>query len=103
MRVMTGNVGMSIAAELTFILRRNAEDELGPRAAHGGIGESCIVFRTTTGHQIHPADMPRPIITLTTDFGSNSPYVAQMKGVILSICREVDLVDISHSVGAQNI
>jgi S-adenosylmethionine hydrolase len=45
----------------------------------------------------------RNIITLTTDFGAGSPYVAQMKGVILSICREVELVDISHAIGAQNI
>src|SRR5437762_1245299 len=45
----------------------------------------------------------RSIITLTTDFGVSSPYVAQMKGVILSICRDVELVDISHAVGPQNI
>ena len=47
--------------------------------------------------------MPRALITLTTDFGSGSSYVAQMKGVILSLCREVDLVDISHAIGPQNI
>src|SRR5438477_6068578 len=47
--------------------------------------------------------MLRPIITLTTDFGAESPYVAQMKGVILSICRDVELVDISHAIGAQNV
>jgi S-adenosylmethionine hydrolase len=47
--------------------------------------------------------MPRPIITLTTDFGPSSPYVAQMQGVVLSICRDVDLVDISHAIGPQNI
>jgi len=45
----------------------------------------------------------RPLITLTTDFGPGSPYVAQMKGVILSLCREVDLLDITHAVGPQNI
>lgn len=45
----------------------------------------------------------RPLITLTTDFGAGSPYVAQMKGVILSICRDVDVIDISHAIGAQNI
>lgn len=45
----------------------------------------------------------RNIITLTTDFGAGSPYVAQMKGAILSICREVDLVDISHAIAPQNI
>src|SRR5689334_5602021 len=47
--------------------------------------------------------MARPLITLTTDFGSGSPYVAQMKGVILSICREVELVDVTHTIGPQNI
>lgn len=45
----------------------------------------------------------RPLITLTTDFGTGSPYVAQMKGVILSLCREVDLVDITHAIGPQRI
>jgi len=45
----------------------------------------------------------RPIITLTTDFGLGSPYVAQMKGVILSIFREVDLIDITHAIGPQNV
>jgi hypothetical protein len=45
----------------------------------------------------------RPLITLTTDFGSGSPYVAQMKGVILSLCREVDLVDVTHAIGPQRI
>jgi S-adenosylmethionine hydrolase len=45
----------------------------------------------------------RSIITLTSDFGVGSPYVAQMKGVILSLCREAELVDISHAIGAQNV
>jgi S-adenosylmethionine hydrolase len=47
--------------------------------------------------------MTRPLITLTTDFGPGSPYIAQMKGVILSICRDVDLIDITHAIGPQNI
>jgi len=45
----------------------------------------------------------RPIITLTSDFGSGSPYVAQMKGVILSLCRGVELIDISHAVNPQTV
>jgi len=44
----------------------------------------------------------RPIITLTTDFGPSSPYVAAMKGVILSINPDVNLVDITHSVPHQD-
>jgi S-adenosyl-L-methionine hydrolase (adenosine-forming) len=47
--------------------------------------------------------MAKPIITLTTDFGVDSPYVAQMKGVILSICPDVTLVDISHAIKPQYI
>lgn len=43
------------------------------------------------------------IITLTTDFGDSSPYVAAMKGVILSLNPAVTLVDISHSVPPQQV
>jgi S-adenosylmethionine hydrolase len=43
------------------------------------------------------------IITLTTDFGSGSPYVAAMKGVILGINPSVRLVDISHDVNPQDV
>jgi S-adenosylmethionine hydrolase len=39
-----------------------------------------------------------PIITLLTDFGLADHYVAAMKGVILGICPEARLVDISHEI-----
>jgi S-adenosyl-L-methionine hydrolase (adenosine-forming) len=44
-----------------------------------------------------------PIITLTTDFGTDSPYVAAMKGVILSINPAATVIDITHAVPAQDI
>lgn len=47
--------------------------------------------------------MSRRIITLTTDFGTSSPYVAAMKGVILSMNPEALLVDITHEVPPQDI
>jgi S-adenosylmethionine hydrolase len=47
--------------------------------------------------------MTRRIITLTTDFGVGSPYVAAMKGVILSINPEVDIVDITHAIRPQDV
>ncbi|HTN77983.1 MAG TPA: SAM-dependent chlorinase/fluorinase [Pirellulaceae bacterium] len=47
--------------------------------------------------------MPRPIITLTTDFGTRSSYVAQMKGVILALAPETTLVDLTHEIAPQNI
>lgn len=47
--------------------------------------------------------MSRPVITLTTDFGQADGYVAAMKGVILSICPQVELVDITHEVRPQGV
>src|SRR5262249_14335079 len=45
----------------------------------------------------------RPIITLTTDFGLSDHFVAAMKGVILGIVPEVEIIDISHSVQAFDV
>ncbi|HUK16576.1 MAG TPA: SAM-dependent chlorinase/fluorinase [Bryobacteraceae bacterium] len=42
--------------------------------------------------------MPKPILTLTTDFGLADHYVGAMKGVILGICPLAQIVDISHEV-----
>ena len=48
--------------------------------------------------------MPRrPIITLTTDFGTVDHYVGTMKGVILNINPEVQIVDICHEVASYDI
>jgi S-adenosylmethionine hydrolase len=44
-----------------------------------------------------------PLITLTTDFGEGSAYVAAMKGVILSINAEARIVDVTHSIPPQDI
>lgn len=45
----------------------------------------------------------KPIITLTTDFGQKDGYVGSMRGVMLSICSEVILSDLSHEVPPQDI
>ena len=47
--------------------------------------------------------MPNPLITLTTDFGSKDPYVAEMKAVILGLSRNATIVDISHEIEKFNI
>jgi S-adenosylmethionine hydrolase len=39
-----------------------------------------------------------PIISLLTDFGLKDPYVAEMKAVILSLCPNVHIIDISHLI-----
>ena len=46
---------------------------------------------------------PSGIVTLTTDFGLDDPYVGCMKGVILSILRSAVVVDITHGVRAQDV
>lgn len=45
----------------------------------------------------------KSIITLLTDFGSDSPYVAAMKGVVLTINPAAMIVDITHRVPPQDI
>jgi S-adenosyl-L-methionine hydrolase (adenosine-forming) len=47
--------------------------------------------------------MAAPLITLTTDFGAGSRYVAAMKGVIYSIAPEARLVDLTHSIAPQDV
>ena len=45
----------------------------------------------------------RPVVTITTDFGSGSPYVAALKGVVLGRCTEAVLIDVSHEVPAFDV
>ena len=46
----------------------------------------------------HGALAGPPVVTFTTDFGSGSPLVAAMKGVVLAGCPNAVLVDVSHEV-----
>jgi len=43
------------------------------------------------------------MITLLTDFGDAGYYVGSMKGVIVNINPDIQIVDISHTVSPQNI
>ena len=43
------------------------------------------------------------IITLTTDFGTSDTYVGIMKGVILSINPNAQIVDLTHAIPPQDI
>lgn len=47
--------------------------------------------------------VPARIVTLTTDFGAGSSYVAEMKGRILHAGSPFTLVDITHDVPAHDI
>jgi S-adenosyl-L-methionine hydrolase (adenosine-forming) len=45
----------------------------------------------------------RPIITLTTDYGTNDHLVGTLKGVILKINPDANIVDISHNVAPYDL
>jgi S-adenosylmethionine hydrolase len=45
----------------------------------------------------------RPIITLTTDFGTRDYYVAGMKAVLVRDCPEARLIDVTHEVPRHDI
>src|ERR1051325_7049881 len=47
--------------------------------------------------------MENRLITLTTDFGYDDPFVGIMKGVILSIDAGARIVDLTHGVEPQDI
>jgi hypothetical protein len=53
--------------------------------------------------RIREETVARPIITLTTDFGNNDHFVGAMKGVILEIVPDAQIVDICHSVQAFDV
>ena len=42
--------------------------------------------------------MTNPIITLTTDFGHQGPFVAVMKGVILQYAPDARIIDLTHEI-----
>jgi S-adenosylmethionine hydrolase len=48
--------------------------------------------------------LPRKqVVTLTTDFGTSDHFVGVMKGVILKINPDVELVDLCHSVNSYDV
>jgi len=47
--------------------------------------------------------MARPIIALLTDFGTASHYAGTMKGVVLTLCPDVMLVDITHDIPPHDV
>jgi S-adenosylmethionine hydrolase len=45
----------------------------------------------------------RPLVTLTTDFGTTDAYVAVMKAVLLAWCPHARLIDVTHQVPRHDI
>ncbi len=45
----------------------------------------------------------RPVIALLSDFGTRDHYAGTMKGVMLGICPDVTLVDITHEITPHDV
>src|SRR5918994_6348034 len=61
---------------------------------------------TVVSHQSsvrYTVAMSRPIVAFLTDFGMKDHYVGTMKGVLLGICPDATLVDISHEIPAHDV
>jgi S-adenosylmethionine hydrolase len=43
------------------------------------------------------------VISILSDFGTDDEYIGVMKGVMLSICPSVSIVDITHQIAPQDI
>lgn len=52
---------------------------------------------------IAPAMSARPVIALLTDFGTSDHYVGVMKGVMLGIHPDAQLVDLTHDISPQDV
>ncbi|MBS1115149.1 MAG: hypothetical protein H6Q94_878, partial [Nitrospirae bacterium] len=45
----------------------------------------------------------RSLITMTTDFGYDDPFVGVMKGVMYTINPHANIVDLTHNITPQSI
>ena len=45
----------------------------------------------------------RPVIALLSDFGTRDHYAGTMKGVMIGICPDVTLIDITHEITPHDV
>ena len=47
--------------------------------------------------------MARPIVALLSDFGTRDHYAGTMKAVVVSVCPDATLIDITHDIPPQDV
>jgi S-adenosyl-L-methionine hydrolase (adenosine-forming) len=67
----------------------------------GPLGFAVLFFAMLTPSPIHAA--PAPIIGLLTDYGWDDPYVAQIKGAIITVEPNARILDLVHTVTPFNL
>ena len=51
----------------------------------------------------HPSSLILPMITLLTDFGTSDYFVPAVKGVILTLNPQAQIIDLTHDISAQDV
>jgi S-adenosylmethionine hydrolase len=69
----------------------------------GILGLALLVITMTGLSPVSPARGAAPVIGLFTDYGWDDPYVAQLKGSIVTIDPDARLLDITHNVSPFNV
>ncbi len=72
------------------------------RAQSSGKPRARYAFEVISNQPATPP-LAVPLVTLTTDFGTRDPYAAAIKGVMLGLCPQLRLVDLSHEIGPQDV
>jgi S-adenosylmethionine hydrolase len=67
------------------------------------LAKRFVVSRAASRTAHGSFQLANPIITLTTDYGTNDHLVGTVKGVILKINPDVTIVDISHNISAYDL
>lgn len=68
-----------------------------------GVRGKTDLHRWAGRGRIEPNMGQIPLVTLLTDFGITDGYVGTMKGVILNVVPDAQLIDISHQITPQNV
>jgi S-adenosylmethionine hydrolase len=58
----------------------------------------CVALMTASSTSAARAASASPLIGLFTDYGWDDPYVAQLKGAIITVAPRVQILDLIHSV-----
>jgi S-adenosyl-L-methionine hydrolase (adenosine-forming) len=69
----------------------------------GNLGFAALVFTMLGSTTAASHAAPHPVIALFTDYGWDDPYVAQLKGVIVTIDPNARLLDLTHTVTPFNV
>src|SRR5882672_830617 len=94
---------MKLAQASFIIFNLNVPASSFEAVKAGNAGNMALRMPAAAVAPRREVSMTIPIITLTTDFGTRDPWVGIMKGVMLGVCPEAHLVDLTHEIAPQDV